>query len=301
MKRMHGVNTPLVTHFDQHGQVDFQAMKEHIDFLIAKGIDNLYPMGTIGEGNLMSVDERKKLAEKIVEYVDGRVGVFIHVGAISLHDALELSRHAEQIGADGIGAVSPFFYHLSQSDIYNYFAEISKCVSEDFPVYLYNLPDLTGNDVQAETVQKLSQRSNIVGIKNTMPTTFRLFKLLSICPPDFDIISGDDMVAFAGLALGAVGLVSGTSNVFPEVFTSMYRNVRQNNLAEGAAEQHKVYRIAEMLNFNFKPSAIKAMLELRGFKKTYARAPLQCSCGEEEYAGYREILKDIFKDTDYIV
>lgn len=301
MKKMHGVNTPLVTHFDQHGQVDFEAMKDHIDFLISKGIDNLYPMGTIGEGNLMSVSERQKLAEQIVEHVNGRVGVFIHVGAISLHEALELARHAQQIGADGIGAVSPFFYHLTQEDIYSYFAEISRSVSDDFPVYLYNLPDLTGNDIQAETVLKLSQRPNIVGIKNTMPTTFRLFKLLSICPPDFDVISGDDMVAFAGLALGAVGLVSGTSNIFPEVFTSMYKNVQKNNLAEAAAEQHKVYRIAEMLDFNFKPSAIKAMLEMRGFRKTYARAPLQCICTDKEFADYRKCLKEIFKDTDYIV
>ena len=290
----------MVTPFDQQGRVDFEAMKEHIDFLIEKGVNNLYPLGTMGEAALMSVPERKELAEKIVNYVDNRVGVFIHIGSLSQADAVELARHAESIGADGVGAVSPYFYHIDQTDLYNYFAAISESVSEDFPVYMYNLPGMTGNDILPETVVRLAQRSNIVGIKNTMPVDMRISQLSRSCPKDFDVISGDDLIALSGLTLGAKGLVTGTSNIFPEVLVSMYKRVQENDLRGAAAEQHKMYEIAEMLDCNYKPATIKAILELRGFRRTYSRAPLQRLCTEEEYAHFRSRLREIFAGRDYI-
>ena len=301
MKTMYGINTPLLTLFDTQGNIDFKAMTKHIDFLIAKGVHKLYPMGTIGEGTLMTLEERKSLAEQIVNYVDHRVGVFIHIGALSQKDAVDLASHAERIGADGVGAVSPFFYHVSQTDIYYYFLAISESVSDNFPVYLYNLPDMAGNDITTTTVAELAKRPNIMGIKNTMPTTYRIHELLCACPENFNVISGDDMVAFTGLALGAAGVVSGTSNIFPEILLEMYRCVQQNDLSGAAAAQKKVYEIARILNFNFKPSAMKAILEMRGFKRSYSRQPLEPFCSEQEYSFIYQSLKKCFSDTDYIL
>ena len=111
MKKMFGICTAIVTPFDQSNHVDFDVMRNHIDFLISKGVHNLYPLGTMGEAALMTIEEREEVAEKVVDYVAGRVGVFIQIGALSQNDAVRLARHAHSIGADGIGAISPYFYH----------------------------------------------------------------------------------------------------------------------------------------------------------------------------------------------
>ena len=102
MRFMRGVNTPMVTPFASDGKIDFEAMKAHVDFLISRGVSNLYPLGTLGEGILMTLEERKKVAETVVSHTAGRAGVFIHVGAQRTEDAAALARHAEAIGADGV-------------------------------------------------------------------------------------------------------------------------------------------------------------------------------------------------------
>ena len=147
MKKMYGITPAMVTHFDEKGSIDFSAMRDHVEFLISKGVHNLYPLGTMGESALMSTEERKTVAERAVEYAGGRAGVFIHVGALRQEDAVELARHAHSIGADGVGAISPYFYHVSQQELYDYYAAISRSVPEDFPIYIYNLPGMTGIDV----------------------------------------------------------------------------------------------------------------------------------------------------------
>lgn len=299
MKKMYGINTPLVTPFDEKGKIDLPAMQEHIDYLISAGIHNLYPLGTMGEAALISVEERKVVAEKVLDYVAGRVGVFIHVGALSQTDTIELACHAKDIGADGIGVISPYFFHLDQQEIYDYYVAVSNSVPDDFPIYMYNLPGMTGNDILPETILSLSKFKNIVGIKNTMANDARLGELTQNCPEDFTIISGDDLIAFSGLALGASGLVSGTSNAFPELFVSMYDCVRKNDLSGAVFRQKQLYQILKLLNNDLKPCYVKEILNMRGFKKTYARAPLMNCCTDADHHRIHEGLLTIFKDTDF--
>lgn len=288
----------MVTPFDSDGKIDFDAMKAHVDFLISRGVSNLYPLGTLGEGILMTLEERKKVAETIVEYAAGRIGVFIHVGSQRTEDAVTLARHAEAIGADGIGAVTPYFYRADQEDMYDYFAAISNSVSEDFPVYMYNLPGVTGNDLKPETVRNLAKRGNIVGIKNTMPSDLRISQLYRCCGKEFSLISGDDTNPFGGLALGAKGVVSGTSNVFPELFVALYKHVQENNLEEAAKAQHRIYQFVDLMKNDYRPCYIKAMMEIRGMKKSFSRAPLKRCCTEEEMQYLRKGLLEIFDDTE---
>lgn len=298
MRLMRGVNTPMVTPFDSEGKVDFDAMKAHVDFLISRGVSNLYPLGTLGEGVLMTLEERKKVAETVVEHTAGRVGVFIHVGAQRTDDAAALARHAQEIGADGVGAITPYFYRADQEDMYDYFAAISQAVSEDFPVYMYNLPGVTGNDLKPETVRDLSKRSNIVGIKNTMDSDLRISQLYRCCGEEFSLISGDDTNPLGGLALGAKGVVSGTSNVFPELFVELYKYVQENDLAQAARTQHRIYQFVDLMKNDYRPCYIKAMMEIRGLKKSFSRAPLKRCCTQEEMQYLRRGLSEIFDDAE---
>lgn len=295
---MYGINTAMVTPFDDKGCVDFAAMSKHIDFLISKGVHNLYPLGTMGEYALMDVTERKDTAEKVVNYVGGKVGVFIHIGAMTQKDAVELAKHAYDIGADGVGAISPFFYHVSQQELYDYYAAISAAVPEDFPIYMYNLPGMTGNDILPATVAKLAELPNIAGIKNTMANDARISELYRGCPSDFTIISGDDLIGFAGLSLGAKGLVSGTSNVFPELFVSMYNCVQNNDLAGAAARQNQIHQVLALLDYDLRPGYVKEILRMRGLDRSYSRAPLMTCCTEESYNRIQTGLQQIFAGTD---
>lgn len=297
MKQMSGINTALVTPFDADDRIDFEAQKEHIEFLICRGVDNLYPLGTMGESSMMSVAERKAVAEHAVQYAAGRVGVFVQVGALVLRDAIDLARHAHAIGACGVGALTPYYYHLSQSDLLEYYTAIARSVPEDFPVYMYNLPGMSGNDLLPETILKLAELPNICGIKNTMADCVRTGKLIRQSPSDFRVISGDDFIAFPALGLGAKGLVSGTSNMFPELFVEMYRAVQANDLHTAAAAQQKIYEVFDVLRGDLRTCYVKAVLEMRGLKRTYARSALQRCCTDAQYEAIRSGLQKIFQGT----
>ena len=298
MKQMSGINTALVTPFDADDRIDFDAQQAHIEFLIARGIDNLYPLGTMGEASLLCVEERKAVAEHAVQYAAGRVGVFVQVGSLVLRDAIELARHAHAIGADGIGALTPYYYHLNQNDLIEYYTAIARSVPEDFPVYMYNLPGMSGNDLLPDTIVKLAELPNICGIKNTMADCVRTDTLLRHCPPGFRVISGDDYLAFPALSFGAKGVVSGTSNMFPELYVTMYQAVQNNDLHTAAAAQQKIYEVFEVLHGDLRPCYVKAVLEMRGLRRTYSRGSLQRQCTEEEYRAIRAGLQRVFSGTD---
>lgn len=136
----------------------------HCDFLIKAGVDSLYILGTTGEVLLMSSEERKVYAEMVLEFVNGRLPVFVQLGAIPTSAACELARHAEQAGAAGIEAVISYYFHVNQQEIAEYYREIAENVSSDFPVYLYNIQGCTTNDLIPKTVVNLAEVENIVGI-----------------------------------------------------------------------------------------------------------------------------------------
>jgi dihydrodipicolinate synthase/N-acetylneuraminate lyase len=142
MKKLFGVTVAMVTPFDEKGQIMESSVRELVDFLIGKGVNGLYPGGTTGEMYLLTVPERKRLAEIVVKQAAGRVNVFIHVGAMAEKDTVELAQHASQIGADGIGVVTPSFFTTGARELEEYFVAIANSVPANFPMYVYNIPQL---------------------------------------------------------------------------------------------------------------------------------------------------------------
>lgn len=299
MKKLYGITTPIVTPFNENDTVDCSAMKEHIHFLLARGIHNIYPLGSIGEGILLSVADRKMVAETVVKEICGKVGVFIHVGALSLRDTIELAKHAYEIGADGIGVITPMFFHSDQEDMIEYYTQISKAVPDDFPIYMYNLPGMTGNDLLPETVAELAKRPNLSGIKNTMPSDRRISELHRVCREDFTIISGDDTNPLAGLSLGANGLITGTSNFFPELMRALYDSVKVNDMEAAVKYQHLIYEVVDLLDNDYRPFNIKAILEMRGLKRSYSRPPLKKHVSECEFMRLEHGIRIIFEKSGF--
>ena len=274
MKRMKHLIVPTITPFDKKGEIDEEGIKVHFDFLIKSGVQDFYILGTTGEVFLMNKEERKMVAELVVEYVGGRGNIFIQVGSISTKEACELAQHAESIGASGIGAVTPFYFNVSQQEMEGYYLEIAKSVSNDFSVYLYNLPGCTTNDLLPETVSKLAEVKNIVGIKNSMEDILRLSRLIDETPDDFEVIIGSDNILMSAILYGAKGSVSGNANVFPEVFIEFYQAIKEKNYDKAHEKQIIIRHIARVLKNGANLASFKQALIYRGFKPSFTRKPL---------------------------
>lgn len=265
MKRMKDLIVPTITPFDEKGEIDPEGIKVHYDFLLNAGVKDFYILGTTGEVFLIDKDERKKVAEMVIKYIGNKGNIFVQIGSMSTKEACELAQHDESIGAAGIGAVTPFYFNVNQQEMENYYLEIAKSVSDDFSVYLYNLPGCTTNDLLPETVSKLAEIENIVGIKNSMSDILRLSQLVDETPVDFDVIIGVDPILMSAILYGAKGSVSGNVNVFPEIFLEFYQALKENNFEKARQKQIAIIHIAKVLKDGANLAYFKQALIYRGF------------------------------------
>lgn len=293
MKKLFGVTTAMVTPFDENGKVDVSALKEHAEFLISKGVNCLYPLGTTGEMFRLSVDERKKVAETLVETVAGRVNTFIHVGAMRQDDTIELARHALRIGADGIGVVTPAYFSVNEREMEQYFVAVARSVPDDFPVYLYNIPQCSGNDLKTYIVRKVIEKCpNVVGIKYSYPDFLRTNEYLGLNGGNFSVLHGTDRLFLAALAIGCSGTVSGVSSVYPEPFVALYKAFRKGNLEEARKHQRLAIKYCEALKNGSNMAYFKAALKMRGINAGHMRVP-QLDLTPQETEALRNTLKNI--------
>ena len=275
MKKLYGVVTAMVTPFNEDETIRVEAIRQHVDFLIDKGINCLYPLGTTGEMMLMNVEERKLVAETVVDQCAHRIPVFIHVGAMKTKDACELARHACEIGADGIGAVSPAFYGATDVSLYDYYAAIAKSVPEDFPVYLYNIPQCSSNDLPVAVADRLAREfKNIVGIKYSFADMCRTLDYLKVNDGDFSVLHGCDKLINALMAMGCDGVVSGVSSVYPELFVAVYQACKRGDWDEAREKQRLANEVVDILKGGASMGHLKEALKLRGIDAGYVRGPL---------------------------
>lgn len=221
MKKLYGVTVAMTTPFREDGSIDIPAMKRMTEMLIGKGVHCLYPCGTTGEFLRMTAEERQAAAEAVVQTAAGRVPVYIHVGAACEEETLALARHAERIGADGIGAVTPQFFKCTDRELEEFYAAVAGSVS--LPVYLYNIPQNACNDITAETAQRIAQRCpNVVGIKYSFQDMKRTLEYLEVREGAFSVMHGTDRLLAPLLTMGCDGVVSGTASSFPEPYVALW-------------------------------------------------------------------------------
>ncbi len=282
MKKLYGVVTAMVTPFNEDETVRVEAIKQHVDFLIEKGINCLYPLGTTGEMMLMNNEERKLVAETVVNQCNHRIPVFIHVGAMKTKDACELARHACEIGADGIGAVSPAFYGATDVSIYEYYAAIAKSVPEDFPIYLYNIPQCSSNDLPVAVADKLAREfKNIIGIKYSFADMCRTLEYQKVNDGNFSVLHGCDKLINALMAMGCDGVVSGVSSVYPEIFVATYQACMRGDWDEARKQQRLANEVCDILKGGASMGHFKEAMKLRGIDAGYVRGPLHNLTQEE--------------------
>ncbi len=262
-----GIIPPVSTIFHEDGSFDQEGTARLIDYLLNSGVNGLFFLGTGGEFSQMSVSQRKEVAEFAVSYVKGRVPVLIGTGSASTDEVIELSLHAKGVGADGVVVINPYYWPLSEDNLYAHFAKIAEAV--DLPILLYNFPNLTGQDLSPEFVRKLvSTYSNIVGIKETVDTAGHIREMIlkvKSVRPDFSVFAGFDDHLFNTLALGGDGAISASANYAPELTIGIYKAFQSEDYAK-AIELHKQLAPLPLMYKLDSPfvSVIKEAIVMRG-------------------------------------
>lgn len=274
MERMYGVITAMVTPFTAEDKVDTEVLKKYTEYLIEKGVHCLYPCGTTGEMLKMGVDERKLVAKVVVDQAAGRIPVFIHVGAMTTKDTIELAQHAVSIGASGVGVVTPQFFSVNDREMEEFYVSVANSLPEDFPLYIYGIPQCAANDIRPETIEKIIKRTkNVVGVKYSFADFIRIKNYLLCNNGNFDVVVGPDRLFLPALAMGCVGTVSGVSNCGPEPFVAVYEQFLKGDLTAARLAQKQANELCELTLSGANMAIFKAAMEHKGLPLGHMRAP----------------------------
>lgn len=235
-----GLMPALVTPFDEDGEIDLQATEAIVERHIEAGVDGISALGSTGEFSHLTGPERRRFAEAVVGIIDGRVPLVVGVGTTGTREAVELARHAESVGADGILSVSPFYWKVGEEALFRHFATVAEAV--EIPTLIYNFPMLTGIDISPTLVGRLAaEYPNIVGIKDTVKEyihTVNVLRKAKESRPDFTVLVGFEDQILPALLAGADGAICGLSNITPELFVGLVRAFEGGDLAK-ATELHR--------------------------------------------------------------
>ena len=235
MNMITGSIVAIVTPMHEDGSLDLEGMRRLVDFHVQEGTDAIVSVGTTGESPTVDVEEHHEVIRATVEQAAGRIPVIAGAGANSTAEAIDLTRFAREVGADAVLSVVPYYNKPTQEGLYQHFKEVAEAV--DIPVILYNVPGRTVADLSNETVLRLAQIPNIVGIKDATGGFDRACDLIARAPKDFAVYSGDDASAIALMLMGGKGNVSVVANIAPRLMHEMCVAALAGDLAK-ARELH---------------------------------------------------------------
>ena len=291
MSILKGVVVPIVTPLKKGNQdkIDEIAVERLCDFLISKGVNGLFPCGTTGEGPLLSKKTRKELASLVVKKVKGRVPVVIQTGCIETKSTIELTKQARDEGADGAAVVAPYFYRYDFDSLQRHFLTVAKSVP-GFPIYLYNIPGNTNNDITPELLRAIiSETDNVAGIKYTHFDLRKIPEYLSHLGEDRVFLMGNDELIYPSYLLGASGSVSANANVFPEPFVRLYDALLKRDYVQAGQEQELIRRISHILKRGAHVCYYKTALQFRGIETGDTIFPQRHLSRKEKASLYQEL------------
>lgn len=273
------VLTAMVTPFDQNGDVDFNATRTLVNYLVENGTDGLVVVGTTGESPTLSTEEKVELFKFVVDVVGGRIPVIAGTGSNNTRASISLTKQAEATGVDGIMLVAPYYNKPSQEGMYQHFKAIAESTS--LPVMLYNIPGRSVVNMSVETIVRLSQIPNIVAIKEANGNLDAMAEVISQTPSDFTLYSGDDGLTLPVLGIGGAGIVSVASHIIGNEMQEMINLFKNGNIQEATASHHKLLPIMKALFAAPSPSPVKAALNLKGINVGGVRLPMVPLTAEE--------------------
>jgi 4-hydroxy-tetrahydrodipicolinate synthase len=273
-----GVFTALVTPFTQEGKLDEQALRRLVDFQIAEGIDGLVPVGTTGESPTLEAEETEAVIRITVEQARGRVPVIAGAGSNSTDKAIHLSQAAKKLGANATLQVAPYYNKPTAEGFYRHFTAIADAV--DLPMVIYNIAGRTGKNIENPTMLKLAAHRNVVAVKEASGDINQMMNLIAQKPADFDVLSGDDNLAFPLIALGGKGVISVASNLVPGRMKEFIGTALKGQWDKARELHYKLLPLFKAIFIETNPIPIKAALAMKGMMQEVYRLPM-CPLGAE--------------------
>jgi len=267
-----GSAVALVTPFDENNEVNYYELKNLISYQLASGTKAIVVLGTTGEASTISMAEREKIIRFAVCEINHKVPLIVGTGSNSTETAITLTRQAEELGADGVLVVSPYYNKCNDDGIFKHYKAISR--QTKLPIIIYNVPSRTGVNISPKTVLKLSKIKNIVGIKEASGNLSQVAEICKFAPKNFMVYSGDDLLALPMMSIGASGVISVTANCHPEPMQMMCNYALCGDFFNAKLLHERLFEINKALFLDINPICVKYYLYLLGFNVGRPRLPL---------------------------
>jgi 4-hydroxy-tetrahydrodipicolinate synthase len=279
----------IVTPF-RKGTIDEQAFAKLIEWQIASGTDGIVPCGTTGESATLSHEEHHRVVELTIEVVRRRVPVIAGTGSNSTDEAIALTRHAKQAGADGALLITPYYNKPTQEGLYRHYKAVAEAV--DIPLVLYNIPGRTGVNMLPATIARLSAIKNVVGVKEGSGSVQQASDIVQMCGERLSVLAGDDALTLPMMAVGGRGVITVTANVVPSEMANLVKAFAAGKVEEARRIHFRLSALFAALFFETNPIPVKEALGMMGKIDPELRLPL-CAMASETREKLARVLKDM--------
>jgi len=284
-----GSMVAIVTPFN-NGRLDEEKLKELVEFHLKNKTSAIVPCGTTGESATLSLAEHERVIELVVESAKNRIPVIAGTGSNNTGEAIRLTKHAKEAGADAVLMITPYYNKPTQKGLYLHFKQIAESV--DIPIILYNIAGRTAVNMLPETVAQLAHEfKNIVGIKEASGNLEQMARVKLLTPKNFLLISGDDMLTLPLLSIGGVGVISVVANIIPQDVARMIEEFEKGNLKKAQEMHYKMLPLVRSMFLETNPICVKTAMEILGMCEPGLRLPL-CPMDKDNFNKLKKALHD---------
>jgi len=271
--QLEGIFTPHITPFTRDGDIDEKALRTCVKFWVESGISGLIPCGSNGEAPYLSREERKEVIEIVIDEANGKMPVIPGTGSMSTRETVLFTQDARDLGADAALVVTPFYFKLSNRELYEHYRAVIEAV--DLPILVYNVPKFTGFSLEPVVISQLaSEYDNVIGVKESSGNINQIAEIIRLVGKKISVLAGTADVILPTLTLGGKGAVVAVANVAPKVCVNLYKAFREGNEEEAKRLQLQVSHLNEVLVKKYNQlSAIKEALNMLGWPVGYPRRP----------------------------
>ncbi len=266
-----GCSTALITPFRDDGTIDEEAFRRLIDFQEENGVDTIVPCGSTGESATLSAEEHIEVIEIAVDQVK-RAKVLAGAGSNSTSEAISFSKHAEDVGADGVLSISPYYNKPTQEGIYLHYKSIAEAT--EIPIVVYNVPGRTGSNITSETMLRMAEIPGIDAVKEASGNVGQVQRILAERPKGFEVISGDDALTYPIMAMGGDGVISVSGNCCPARMSKMVHLMQDKKFSEALEICNELVPLFNGLFIESNPIPVKYAMKRLGFGNGIPRLPL---------------------------
>jgi 4-hydroxy-tetrahydrodipicolinate synthase len=288
MVKIEGVIPVVVTPFTQDEELNEAVLRKYVHRYLNAGVHGLFCLGTNGEFVALSQEEKIRIMQIVLEEAKGKAAIYAGTGGISTKEVVTLSEKMEEIGADVLSIIAPYFLPYTQQEIISHFKSVA--ASTSLPIVLYNFPARTGVHLEPKTVAELAKVPNIVAIKDSSGNFDTILSYIDAVGPDFSVLAGSDGLLLWTLMAGGKGGVSGSANVVPELMLSIYENWKNGNIEEAKKVQNSLRTLSNVYKKGTLPSVFKEVMNMMGLEAGPARSPI-APISDALKAEIREVLK----------